>query len=280
MKFEHQSKWLDNIYEDFNNARLLMSNAIIESIRYTIYYLLMLFFTLQLLFYSGRYKGVVQVIVIAVIMFFIFFALAYTMKIERWHYIPLIQTSLLFYLIIIATNLELATVFNSKKKQLVFLITLFITISLIFFEVKSRTAEINEKIAIRKEIFKSGENRYIFFDVNTREILDDFVFTRMDPIKNVYLYDMAQLTFTKEYKPYLDDFCDCDAHDMPQFFNSIKDKLSSIDYYSSPYRVNTLSAYLNLVHGMKVSFIPKDRYYLKNNKIGVKELIKYSIEIE
>jgi hypothetical protein len=181
---------------------------------------------------------------------------------------------------LIATNLELATVFNSKKKQLVFLITLFITISLIFFEVKSRTAEINEKIAIRKEIFKSGENRYIFFDVNTREILDDFVFTRMDPIKNVYLYDMAQLTFTKEYKPYLDDFCDCDAHDMPQFFNSIKDKLSSIDYYSSPYRVNTLSAYLNLVHGMKVSFIPKDRYYLKNNKIGVKELIKYSIEIE
>lgn len=280
LKVEHQTKFFNNFYKDFENATYLMSKAIVENIRYSTYYLVILIFTLHILYLLQKNKSFIQVTMVTIIIFLVFFSLAFTMKMERWHYVPLIQTSLMFYLTIIILNLDLSLVFNNNIGRATFFLTALLVISLFYFEVKSRTSEIYEKIEVREEIFRHGKDRYIFFDVNTREVLDDFVFIKMLPIKNVYLYDMAQLTFTKEYKPYLDAFCDCDAHIMPEFFNGIQNKLDSIDYYSSPYRVSTLSSYLELVHGMKVNFIPKEKYYLKKNKFGINEFINYSVEVE
>lgn len=196
----------------------------------------------------------------ALIMIILF--LSYSMKMEQWHYIPLLQILILGNLLL-SGNMWYAYMEGSPITRMVSY-GIFVSMILFYLSENIRNHQsINEKVALQKEIERENQNNFIFYDVGTRELLDNFVFRIYQPKNNVYFYDLAQLVYLKEYSNRLNELCSCNSFSPVEFFDFLRHSNNEI-YISTEQRSRILKDFINSVHHMNINFGELKQYELSN----------------
>lgn len=190
--------------------------------------------------------------------------LAYSMKMEGWHYVPLIQILALGNLLF---TREYILSYVLKNNVSIVLTSLMLLILLLHFIKENSTNHfsINEKVAQQNQIEKRYEGKYLFYDVNTRELLDNYVFRLFNKRDNIYFYDLAQMVYLREYAQQLNNLCYCNSFLPTEFFSFLK-KNSRVEYISTPQRVNLLERYMTIVRDYKLHFVMQQQVALKEVK--------------
>jgi len=168
---------------------------------------------------------------------------------------------------------------NSAFKMAVGIFCAMIFTALIWQLQRSKIS-LNQKIELRKAIFAEASDKLLFLDVTSREILDDYVFRMYRPVKNIVMYDMAQIPFLPQYECQLNDLCRCNSHVAREFFAFMKNNAARIDYLSTPYRVQHLSRFSHVFLQMPVHFVPRKMYVLNHVKYGADTIVCYTLAFQ
>jgi hypothetical protein len=190
--------------------------------------------------------------------------LAYSMKMEGWHFIPLMQILALGNLLF---SREKILSFIVKNNVSIVVVSLMLLTLLLHFIKENSTnhSSINEKVAQQNQIEKRYKGKYLFYDVSTRELLDNYVFRLFKKRDNIYFYDLAQMVYLKEYAQQLNNLCYCNSFLPAEFFSFLKNN-SRVEYISTPQRVDLLERYMKVVRNYKVHFVMQQQVALKEVK--------------
>lgn len=216
-----------------------------------------------------KHKELIQLVAFNTGMWSIICFLAYSLKMEQWHFIPILQLTLLGNILFTLSVLPIQ-LFVEQKNILIIVACIVggISMSNLYGEIKTGKAKVNEKLAIANEIFAAQNNQVIFFDPSTREVLDDYAFRFYKRRNGVYFYDMAQMPFLPDYEKELNNLCQCNAHSSKQFFVFMKNNADHIIYYSTPYRIDMLESYLRMIQKIEVHFYPVGQSHVLFNQYG------------
>jgi hypothetical protein len=276
-KWEYEKKHTLRPQAAFRQIVKVAGPTIISNLPLTSVYLLVLTFSL-IVMKTPRGRHFFPILSYNILWGLIICSLAYSMKMEKWHYIPLVQCAILgniFYAISKA-GIEKVT-FGILKRSMFFILFVMLIVNYII-SINQNHRGIDEKLKIANEIFKAQGEQLVFFDVNTREILDNYVFRNYHRLHNIQFYDIAQFAYLPEYEKHLNNLCHCNAHSAKDFFLFLKQNRNRIDYYSSSERVSLLAEFMRQLYGVNVVFRPVSRTELKEGGYGLGEIVKYKLE--
>ncbi|MCW5906387.1 MAG: hypothetical protein KIS94_00870 [Chitinophagales bacterium] len=212
-------------------------------------------------------------ITISIILF-----LAYSMKMEKWHFIPLMQILAIGNLLIsgkyVWSTLKTNTIFKIALATLALFSLLFLV-----NENQANHISLNEKIAQQEQLYEAHKESYLFYDIGTRELLDNYVFRPFSQRNNVYFYDMAQMTYLKEYAVHLNNLCGCNSFSPVEFFSFLK-QTDSVVYISTPQRTNLLKRYMQTIYQMPITFTVQHHEKLRvvKHTQGIEQFAVYQVE--
>ena len=269
----HTFRSLDTVYQIARVAGpTIRTNLIL-----TFVFLLIVLISMWSTFASGRavfYPLLIFNFLFVLIVCF----LAYSMKMEKWHYVPLVQCALWANIIYTLGQVN----FQKYSRSLVLwssaLLLGLIAVTGYVISISDNRRNINEKKQIADVIFADQKEHMIFLDVNTREILDDYVFRHQMARHDLYFYDLAQFDFLPEYERRLDSLCGCNAHSAKEFFGFFRKNTARIDYYATMQRVSMMSEFMRKVYGVQVTFTPVTSRALKENHYGLDSIVRYRID--
>ena len=228
--------------------------------------------------FSAQRKGFYIALTFNSTFILIIAVLSYSMKMEKWHYVPLIQTALLCNLLYLSHTFDLRRYRQGIVIRLALVVIAAVLVTGYIVDIRANHKNIEEKKQIASGIFAGSDDKVIFLDVNTREVLDDFVYSRYTRRTNIYFYDMCQFDYLTETENRLNHLCGCNAHSAKDFFEYLKKNSANIDYYSTPPRVSLLSEFMDRIYGIKVVFRAVKETPLKNNHYGLESIVQYKIE--
>ncbi len=237
--------------EVFNQIKKVITPTIANNKMITVTAIMLMFFSLFATWRMRTKIHFVMQVLFNVAVICIIFILAYTMKMEQWHYIPIIQILMISNFFFASTGL---VAFFSKSKLTIsalLLLWLFL-LSCHAIDVWQNRLSINEKIREQKKLESRYRDAALFYDVNTRELLDDYAFSSFMPKNNIYFYDLAQLPYLKEYAERLSTLCDCNPFSPVEFFRFLKN--DKVIYISTEERVDMIKRYMKIIHQTEVTF--------------------------
>ncbi len=209
--------------------------------------------------------------------------LAYLLKMEKWHFIPLVTMAIFGNLFLGGPFLNESL--NTTKHHFLILISYtllaFISTSKAY-KISIRTeSEEKETNLIYNQIQEIHPNKLVFLDVDSRLILSKKVFVSFEKVRkiNFVLYDLGQLGLLNQYKKILDETCHCNSSNASAFFQFLNKENNNILFIATDYRSQLLSSYAKLVHQVELPFRNtaddsiNTSFYLKENSLHFKQLI-------
>lgn len=254
--------------------------TITENFKLTLLYLLLFTCCVYVAATSKIPKSVTRLVLFNGGVWLIIAVAAYTMKMEKWHYVPILQCTTLGNFLLGVIMPRSAELFSRNRFKIIVVGACALGFLFLAQETTINKKIVNEKIAMRKEVFTNAGDKLMFLDVNSREVLDNYVFRLYTPMKNVVLYDMAQIPFLPQYENQLNELCACNSHDARQFFSFLKKNTDRIHYLSTPYRVQYLQDFSKHILKMPVLFIPVHTFEMRNLRYGAGTIINYKMVFE
>jgi hypothetical protein len=186
--------------------------------------------------------------------------LAYSLKMEKWHYVPMLQTGIMFNLT--AMVLFGGAVFGRHHKLTLGLwsVLCLAMLSGIVQDAGVLGGQAASRHALLDRVQSYRGDRVLYVDANAREILNGHVFRMYRPMGKVLLYDQGQLSLIPQYRERLDRICNCRSAIFTEFMGYMKREGSNIMVLSSDGRIDLLSRYASTVHGLDIRFIPEDGF--------------------
>ncbi len=237
---------------------------------FTLTGLLFLFFRLKNNFF------LLKTMLFNVSIWIIISSLAYSLKMEQWHFLPIIQLAIVGNLLFMIEHYEY---FQKIKLILLFGLGALLLQNVWFLkkEIGINKRMIRERAATTEKIFSKQNGKFIFFDTSSREVLDDFVFRFFQMRENVIFYDMAQVAYLPDYERFLNETCQCNAHSVKEFFEFMRAESENIIYYSTENRMALLEPFLNIVHKIDVEFRPVEEIVLQDGRNGDFQIFRYEL---
>lgn len=201
---------------------------------------------------------------------------AYFLKMEVWHYTPIIQTAMAFQLFFIRH--EIPRLWEKQAVKVIVLLLVTVNLADYIYRWRSEHALLREKAIARKEIFDLAGNNPVFFDVDTKEILDAPVMRPPDIPDNVYLYDMAQIPYIPEFNVKLNALCQCNSLKADDFFHYLLRDGKNALYVSTQQRVSLITELLRVVYNLQVRFVPIKTYNITCGTMQIPEIKVFLIE--
>jgi len=228
---------------------------------------------------QNKRKAIIQGAAFNAVMWAIISFLAYSLKMEQWHFVPLMQLTMIGNLLFSISHLAEGVILANKPRlRIAVVIISIISIAHLATQIRTNRAMINERVAAANDIFDKQNGRLLFFDTTSRETLDNYVFRLYKLRKGVYFYDMAQMPYLPEYEKSLNELCRCNSHSVREFFDFMKSKSEHIRYYSVPERIELLEAFLNRIHGMNVTFQRVEEMVLEKGGRGILQVSLYQLD--
>jgi hypothetical protein len=229
-------------------------------------------------FTGGNQRQLIQITLFNLALLSVICFLAYSMKMEGWHFIPLMQIVALGNMLFLRREL----LSNILKSQVFIITLLFFSVIFLFHLIKENRSNhdsINEKITLQSQIENLYKDKYLFYDVGTRELLDNYVFRLFKKRDNIYFYDLAQLVYLNEFAQQLNRLCQCNSFMPVEFLNFLKNN-DRVKYISTPHRVEIIERYMSVIHDFKVHFVQRQEVQLNNVKHAqaIKKLGVYQVQ--
>ncbi|MCS6933620.1 MAG: hypothetical protein NZM35_00535 [Chitinophagales bacterium] len=229
---------------------------------------------MMILAMSGRKSEVIRVVLFNLTVWLVIILTAYVMKMEPWHYTPILQTTLLFNLVNVIFPIS-----NSGNIAII-LVPAFLSVINFgnFYHMwKKEQQEILTKKVARSKFIRPSVP-YVFIDVDTKDILDDRVFTPMKLPANIYFYDLGQLTHLTPFKNKLSKACNCNFYHADEFFRFVDSKSDSILYVSTAQRVQLINLLTTEFYQMRLLFTAVDS---ANVTVGTQEIpVIYAFKVK
>jgi len=151
-------------------------------------------------------------------------------------------------------------------------VVLLITI-LSISQVVAEKRKFDETIAISHSMITSlsdiSNGKTIVFSSTGLDIIEFGFFSKVKfpKVRQVICYDIGSYSLVERYKEFLDKTCQCNSSSMPEFFHYLLRLKDDLVYVSQMERTELISEYLEVIHGMKVDFIPIDARYPKGQLV-------------
>lgn len=184
------------------------------------------------------------------------FGLAFSLKMEKWHYLPMIQVSILINLVLLLINVRKTDRIVHPRVQVSLLATgiLLSFLSIAADSIANRATAKERHQTLSRVLDHVGPERYLYIDCNSREMLNGHVFRPYLPLSRVLLYDQGQLAMKPEGRDMLDGLCNCNSADFNAFMRFLMARGQDIVILSSDVRTGMLSDYARIVHGLNIQF--------------------------
>ncbi|MES2622247.1 MAG: hypothetical protein V4615_15460, partial [Bacteroidota bacterium] len=191
---------------------------------------------------------------------FTIFAVAYLIKMEYRHFDPMLQLYSLCNILFLANYTSVYPKFSSSFAFHVSALIVFILLSFKVLHVFHKAHEtkltlINQNRAI-KEVNEMAAGKILMLDVNSRQLIHGNVFTvvKFPKVQKILLYDLGEFPLIPSYKMILDNFCHCNSSRVNEFYRYLKEQKENVLFVSTDSRIQMISGYLQLVHGINYHF--------------------------
>ncbi|MCF8256462.1 MAG: hypothetical protein K9J06_02855 [Flavobacteriales bacterium] len=220
-------------------------------------FVLIMVLALWLSFREAGKAGLLRVLMFNVLLMLTIMVLAYFLKMEKWHYVPMLQTGILFNLVtMVFFGAGRFVAQNRVAVGVMALVSTIVVVSMVF-DAAALGREAASRAAVLERVQGHRGERTLYLDANAREILNGHVFRMYRPMGRVLLYDQGQLSMIPQYRERLDSICGCRSAMFTEFMDYMGREGKGIMILSSDGRTDLLSRYASTVHGMDIRFIPE-----------------------
>lgn len=242
-------------------AWFLVQPRILENLFLCLFDSLLLLFTF-LLFFQRKPARKFIVFFVGYQVFFLLtlLSLAYFVKMENRHFIPLLQLHTFCNLLFV---IEAGAVdyFTKSFRSLTFFSTLIFALCIAalfknFQEKKISATRIEKYKAAIEEVNEIGKGKILLLDVNSSALIHGTTFSlvKLPNISKILLYDMGELALIPNYKKYLDKECHCNSSHVPEFYQYLYENREQVLFISTDSRINFIQNYLRIVHHLGFRF--------------------------
>lgn len=235
------------------------SNTVIPAVRanlsISVVYLIMALMSVIAYIGRGSPFSVLRPLVFHTTMVTTILTIGAVLKMETWHYVPMMQLIILGSMTLIAVRWPDCRPWLRNALAVIYPVCIVITLGHLATASLQNREIAEQRLETLQLVQTYRGERMLYLDGSSREILNGHVYRPYVPLQGILLYDQGQLAMIPGPKAVLDDLCQCNSGNFPDFVDFLVRKSEDVVILSSEQRLHLISEYARILYDKNVRFI-------------------------